>query len=199
VDFKNELKKQLNFLIASCKTYDGGLREEAVRIGAIARVLFHETAKSHSLLRSHMKATGLNLRSTSSELFGPSRDTIGSIGLEPSTGQFRPYLDDCRRDRQIPIDEWWEEPVLMLLQNNETITRRELALSAANKDGGAHVDPKKPSAYDRLEGGLGIRLDVQFSSGIRKLVPLRFANLAALRQIGHEILTSRELVALVQK
>jgi hypothetical protein len=94
---------------------------------------------------------------------------------------------------------WWrKEPIMKLLTNQEMVSRRQLILAAANYDGGAHVDPKKPSDYAWLENGMKIEVDVSFSSGERKRVALRYANLAALRQIGHEILTSSELIALAE-
>lgn len=196
-EFKNHLRKQLNFIITSCKAYDAGIREEAIRIAVAARVLFHETSQSHSLIRGHLKVTALKLRSTCSDLSRSNSHFLGFIGIEPSTEQFRPYLDKVDRDEQVDVETWWRsEPIMKLLRNNETITRRQLVLAAANKDGGAHVDLAKPGEYERLEAGVGLKVDVKFASGIRKVVTLKYANLAALRQIGHEILTSRDLNAL---
>jgi len=39
----------------------------------------------------------------------------------------------------------------------------------------------------------------RLTTGEEKLVTFRFANLAALRQIGHEILTSDEITALLNE
>jgi hypothetical protein len=200
MDFKNELRKQLNFIITSCRAYDEGLREEGIRIAMVARVLFHQTRQSNALVLTHLNASRLKLRSTCDDLAKSEPHFLGFIGLEPSTGQFRPYLDQVVRDQAIDFDIWWQhEPIMKLLNHpDETITRRQLILAAANRDGGAHVDPTKPSEYERLASGIGLRADVKFATGLRKVVELQYANLAALRQIGHEILTSPELVALTQ-
>ena len=141
----------------------------------------------------------LRLRSTVPELTGPSAHFLGFIGAEPDTGQFRPYLDDSPRDEQLNFETWWNESIFRLPKTNEMITRRDLVLVAANKDGGAHVDIERPSYYDRLENGLGIQLEVGLRDGsTRRLVSLSLANLAQLRQIGHEILTSQELIAIAK-
>ena len=197
MDFKRELQKQLNFILTSCRAYDQGIREEAIRIAVAARVLFHQTPNSHALIRHHTGFNALKLRSTCADLSVPNAHFLGFIGMEPSTEQFHPYLDNVQRDAQVSIDAWWsQEPILKLMQNQETITRKQLILAAANKDGGAHVETSKPGEYERLESGLGFQVDVTFTSGLRKMVTLRFANLAALRQIGHELLTSPDLLAL---
>jgi hypothetical protein len=198
VNFKNELQKQLNFIITSCKAYDSGVREEAIRIALAARVLFHQTKSSSALVLTHLNTPNLRLRSTCDDLTRPNAHFLGFIGLEPSTGQFRPYLDRVTRDEQVAFRAWWEgEPIMKLLKLAETVTRRQLVLTAANQDGGAHVDPGKPTEYERLEDGVGFSVEVVIS-GARKLVKLRYANLAALRQIGHEILTSTEILKLAK-
>lgn len=144
-----------------------------------------------------MAASGIRLRSTCSELNSPQRHILGFIGVEPSRQTFRPFFDEVVRDELVSIRDWWStEPIMKFVITDELITRRQLVMAAANKDGGAHIDSNKPSEYARLENGMGLSLDVQFTSGVRRRVECKFANLAALRQIGHEILTSNELTAL---
>jgi len=196
VPLKEQLRRQLSFVITSCHAYDRGHREEAIRIATAARVLFHDTPSSRSLVRGHMRLEKIKLRSTCANI---DDHGLGFIGLEPSSASFRPYLDDVVRDEQVDVETWWRrEPIMKLMKANEVINRRQLILAASNKDGGAHIDASIPSEYDRLEAGVGIKAGVKFASGERKLVTLRFANLAALRQIGHELLTSHELTALLQ-
>lgn len=199
MDVRNELRKQLNFVITSCRAYDDGVREEAIRVAQVARVLFHQTRQSHSLVLSHLKAENLKLRSTCDDLTKRDSHFLGFMGLDPSHGSFRPFLDRVVRDEQVEFEKWWrKEPIMKLLKNHEMVSRRQLILAAANYDGGAHVVPTKPSEYAWLEDGMKLEVDVSFSSGERKRVALRYANLAALRQIGHEILTSSELLTLAE-
>lgn len=193
----DQLKRQLNFITTSCRAYDAGHKAEAVRIALAARVLFHDTRNSRSLLVGHLGVNNIKLRSTAVELDGPKAHAVGFLALEADTGSFRPYYNDSSRDEQIYLSTWWGiEPVLKLSRTGEHVTRRDLILAAANKDGGAHVDTERSKEYDRLEAGLGFQLEVGNRSGERWIVTFRFANLAALRQIGHEILTSAELTGL---
>jgi hypothetical protein len=78
-------------------------------------------------------------------------------------------------------------------QPEQTVTRKQLVLASANRDGGAHVDEKKPDDYRRLQDGLSIEVVCSFRDGISRKVKLLHANLVALRQIGHEILSSPAL------
>ncbi|HEY3853856.1 MAG TPA: hypothetical protein VGO67_05630 [Verrucomicrobiae bacterium] len=198
MDAKLQLQRQLNFIITSCREYDAGRREEAIRIAVPARVLFHDTHNSQSLVKTHLKMQGIQMRSTCSGMNAANPALLSFIGLEPGTASFRPRFDDVLRDEQVSLDIWWQgEPIMQLFRGKETITRRQLILAAVNKDGGAHVDPIRPTEYERMDAGLGIELDC-IIAGQKRRVPVRFAQFAALRQIGHEVLTSSQLIALAQ-
>lgn len=203
MDIRLEVAKQLNFIVSSCRLYDEGRFEEAMRIAVAARVLFHNTKMSQAIIGGHVLANGLKLTSTT--MFKPGSSTkdshvLGFIGMCPSMGSFRPYLDDTKRKTAIPWLDWWEiEPILSLNKYHEVVTRRQLILACANKDGGAHVDSVKPKEYERLEDGIGFEVVVRFEGKTEETrVKLRYANLAALRQIGHEILLSDDLTKLAK-
>lgn len=204
MDLRLEIAKQLNFIISSCRLYDEGRYEEALRIAVAARVLFHNTQMSKAIIGGHHKPKDLKLISTTMFKKGfPVREDshyLGFIGLFPSIGGFRPYLDDSPRKASIPWIEWWsEEPIMALKKTQECITRKQLVLACANKDGGAHVDEVKPEEYERLSDGLSIELLVRFEGKQNmEKVKLRHANIAALRQIGYEILLSDELTAMAK-
>ncbi|PZR73541.1 MAG: hypothetical protein DLM73_10450 [Chthoniobacterales bacterium] len=175
------------------------MRAEAIRIATAARVLFHDTRNSRSLIRSHLGFSQMKLRSTAVPVSGPNSHFPGFIGLEAEGTGFRPYGDDSPRDEQVEFEKWWSgEPILKLPKSDEMITRKQLILAAANTDGGAHVDTRRSTEYERLEAGLNIQLVVGRRDGTRETVTLRFANLAALRQIGHEILTSNDVIDIVK-
>jgi hypothetical protein len=55
MDFIDQLKRQLNFIITSCRAYDDGMLEEASRIAVVGRVLFYLTKNYHTLLRQNIK------------------------------------------------------------------------------------------------------------------------------------------------
>lgn len=204
MNIAQEVGKQLNFIISSCRLYDEGRIEEALRIAVAARVLFHNTKNSKAVIGGHYTASGMKLLSTT--MFKPGSPVeqshfLGFLGLYPSFGSFKPVIDDGDRKEQIDWQHWWSaEPILALNKGQESVTRKQLILACANKDGGAHVDAVKPNEYERLENGLGIEVIVTFKGKSNpERVKLRYANLAALRQIGHEILSSDELTQLAVK
>jgi hypothetical protein len=98
MDFKNELRKQLNFVITSCRAYDDGVREEAIRVAQVARVLFHQTSQSRALFLSHLTAEKLKLRSTCDDLTRCDSHFLGFMALDPSYGSFTPFLDRVVQD-----------------------------------------------------------------------------------------------------
>lgn len=68
----------------------------------------------------------------------------------------------------------------------QTLTRKELILSVANKDGGAHID----AVLDEKYGSLSRKnsLGWMFSKGPEQQGALRAPEKAAVRQIAHEVL-----------
>jgi hypothetical protein len=68
-----------------------------------------------------------------------------------------------------------------------------LTLSAADKDGGAHVDAVLTPAYERLmeSGDLG-----NFVDDCGNQTPITGHHFVALRQMGHELFASQQLIAL---
>jgi len=199
-----EIAKQLNFIISSCRLYDAGRMEEALRIAVAARVLFHNTHQSKAIIGGHFPANGMKLVSTTMFKPGfPVKDShfLGFIGMYPSFGCFKAVLNDGNRKESIDWQQWWSvEPIMALNKAQESVTRKQLVLACANKDGGAHVDAVKPGEYERLEDGLGIEIVGTFWGKTEpQRVKLRYANLAALRQIGYEILSSEGLTRLAAK
>ena len=193
-----EIRKQLNFIISSCRLYDEGRYEEALRIAVATRVLFHTTKSSKAIIGGHYEAKDLKLLSTTMFKPGfPVRDShfLGFLEICPSVGGFQPYFDKGKRKENIPWRKWWsDEPIMALNQTQEYVTRKQLVLACSNKDGGAHVDEIKPKEYERLDDGLGIEVIVRSQGKDHsQKVKLRHANIAALRQIGHEILSSDDL------
>ena len=119
--------------------------------------------------------------------------------------------------------EWWQDEIVYLVDGAgpgtpfKTISRKELVLGAANKDGGAHVDKdgKLEPVYDiisRFGAGWSIicdpdtetfRVRVQPdnlnsppmpSVGNQKTYIAQYGHVAALRQIAYEVLNSSELI-----
>jgi len=81
------------------------------------------------------------------------------------------------------------------------ISKRDLVLAAANKDGGAHVDKELDPVYDYVRLGSGLEIEV-FLHAQWQLPPQKTAfdniHFASLRQIGYEVLKSPSLLALAK-
>ena len=72
-----------------------------------------------------------------------------------------------------------------------------MVLAAAYKDGGAHVDAKLTADYETLmtSGERGF-FHYQTTGETGNFKPIMDAHLVFLRQIGHELLSSPDLLAL---
>ena len=86
-----------------------------------------------------------------------------------------------------PFDAWWTDPVTKDT-TGALFSRRDYVLNLANKEGGAHVDPKLTGKWAALtrENALGWFASVE--PGVD--IPLDSPALASVRQISHEFLTS---------
>ena len=195
-DFRQHLKRQLGFLERSCASYDAGHKDEAIRIATIIRVLVHNTKASTSLLK-HLNATTINLLSTTTE---PSPQTVSFVGLGMmrvggGKSEYFPQLGDGPPINQpVPMSKWWDQVVMVL--NGQRISRRDIVLAAANKDGGAHVDSKLSAEYEALAKYGAVGTFVYQTQGQRVEAPIQDAHLVSLRQLGYELLHSPELLKL---
>jgi hypothetical protein len=197
VNFHRQLAKQFRFLEASCRGYDAGNNDEAVRIATCLRILFHDTSHSTSLMH-HLGLSNLRLLSSCEGIPANARfwANLTKIVLAPAAAkaEFIAKLDQARVTRLIPFDEWWRNEVVYLVEQT-TVSRRDLALAASNKDGGAHVDSQLDDYYEQLLSGAGWKMTLNESTGVID-VPFKHAHSAALRQMAFEVLHSPDLKAL---
>jgi hypothetical protein len=182
-------------IIFACSQYDKGRRAMAVQIATAARLLFNSTPDTDALVAKHEATNPLKLRSTTNfSVSAPTKgQVLGFMALHPSIEGFQPNFGTGPRNEDIPLNRWWrEEPILSLMRGPvETITRRQLILTAANV--GAEREAMKAEDYERLKDGLGLEAEVVFRFGGPRRVKFKHADLAAIRQIGHEILASPDI------
>ena len=188
--FRLQLRRQLSFLDRSCASFDVGYRDEAVRIAVSIRVIVHDTKASTSLL-SHLGATTIKLLSTVRPL--PSiKGVLGYDGLTVLSGQGTiPWLDRAPYQVEVPLQKWWAQVVYVV--GPGPMTRKDLVLAAANKDGGAHVDAALTAEYESL---FTMYQRVAADGGE---TPVTDVQLVGLRQLGFELLHSPELRALLHE
>ena len=135
-----QLRRQLDFIRNSASAYDAGHSEEALRIGVAIRVLLHDTKFSNSLLNQMGQKESLKLITTAKEI---PEDFLAELDFGEclagmvigSSIEYSPVPDGMPT---VSCVEWWAQPVF--IRDKVVYTRKDVVLSAANKDGGAHVD-----------------------------------------------------------
>jgi hypothetical protein len=199
LSYAQQLNRQLGFLETSCREYDAGNHDEAIRIATALRVMFHHTANSTSLL-VHLGATSIKMLSTAGKRtrehprgYWPPLVHI-DIDVAQKTISARPTFNDRpAAHRMLPFSAWWEGEVIYAADHRR-IKRKSLVLDAANKDGGAHVDANVPPGYGFFLDGAGFSFAVEPVNGPRTESHLVNAHLACLRQIAYEVLNSPDLL-----
>lgn len=186
-DLNEQLKEQISFIKRSAEAYDKGHPEEAKRIALHVRILIHDTRYSHSLLKQLNILNDIKFVDTAMERIKNDNVKTAWAGLTLiQANKYIPILDwNINAAQKVDFERWWNGVVFVDFLNNE-FTRKDLILSVADQDGGAHVDPKlsEPYAFLSRENSLGQK----YSQNGKTWEDFEGAHLAAIRQIGHEIL-----------
>lgn len=191
------LNRQLIFLRNSANAYDAGHVEEAVRIGTVIRVLLHDTKTSVSLLMHMGVKESLRLITTAKTV---SADQLVNIDFAEfmagmTFGNDLKYDPPPKDSPATVCTDWWTQPVFY--RNQIFYTRQDVVLSAANKDGGAHVDIPD-SKLLALQDGFWIKTTVG-ADGKEDSSPLPNNHFRMLRRFADELLQSQELLDLAQR
>jgi hypothetical protein len=196
-----KLDEHLKLMSVLSECYDGGNDIIALSIATAIRVLVHDTKASTSLL-THLGRKTVQYLSTN---FRDSKETVHlglvrriNVGVNDGAGGEAKYWPLCderyfpapkQNFRFVTFDEWWSERVF---ENHKSyLTRKDLVLSIANKDGGAHFDTEVDERYDDFRkswsGGSSL---VGRRSGMKRgydNIPIY----PAIRQVGYELLNSK--------
>jgi hypothetical protein len=187
---KAHLECQLGFLERSASAFDAGFEGEAKRIAVVLRVLLHDNPRSGS--RSLLTQLGERNRrfwdtaspESPGNLLSHSALTAMRLSSDGSAGYVAP-LDDKPSARRVTFSEWWTATVFRTPEGL-SLNRREMILTAANQDGGAHVDPALDETYAKLAHDNALGWEA-FGGGTSR-GPLGDPIGAALRQVAHEVL-----------
>jgi len=188
------LKRQLIFLQNSVAGCDNGCAEEAIRIGVVIRVLCHDTQSSVSLLEKMGQKSTLQLVTTAKTVPNDFVSTMdfGELMAGMTFGRTLEYDPVSENSPTTLCTDWWQQPVF--IRDKTVYTRKDVVLSAANKDGGAHVDT--PDAkLQALQDGFWIRTET-YADGTKKAEPLADNHFRMLRRFAEELLTSKDLLKL---
>lgn len=185
---QQHFEEQLQFLQASADSYDKDFYGESKRMALTIRVLLHEKGMSHSLLKQIRGEFGNFLSTTLVEYDPQSASThsgLTMIAHRGSESRFVAMLDDMHHSANwIPFDEWWNQ-IIIADQGKNTFSRKDLILTVADQDGGAHVDPEINEFYYRLSNENAMEWKAHVDG---KDYSVPGAEDASIRQIAHEVL-----------
>ena len=192
----NHLKDQIDFMIASAISYDKGFEGEAKRLATTIRVLVHDAKNSSALLTQLNKMNTLFYDSAC--IFDPKNPLpshcLTMIRLskkegEDFEGDYVAPLDNLSparsKDKKVGFVRWWNRNTVLKDIKGSLFTRRDLILTFANKEGGAHVDPELDQAYANLTRFNSLAWKVYTKDGKKDMdnpVP------PTIRQIAHEVI-----------
>lgn len=201
MNFIEHWHRHLDFLRSSAASYDQGARHEAIRVSTSLRVMFHNTKNSTSLLAHLGRRTALVL-----DTFGPDEPLVPGgkmlliekmlvrMGGPDGVRIDAPLGRTPERHRWLRAPLWWDQVVSV--HGDMALSRCQVVLSAANQDGGAHVDSKPSSQTTALKKGFykaGKFVRGQPQEPDRELDNYHFP---LLRQFAYEVLNSPELTAI---
>ncbi len=90
------------------------------------------------------------------------------ISFKPAFGhhikQLTPGQQTVRLMNEPRFDEWWMAVLVRDFDQRE-FTREFIVRTVANKDGGAHLDPRLPDDYLAVSRGPGFGLSIRFGNG----------------------------------
>lgn len=186
-DLQEHLKEQLEFIESSAASFDCGFEGEIKRLAVSVRVLVHDTKKSTSLLNL-LERKNIDYVDTSLPYDENNKITHSSLvqmSLGNRASKALPLLDDGPFTRMASFETWWNGIVFVDKDRNE-FSRKDIVLSLANKEGGAHVDKKLDKKYSDLRKNNSLGWFDVAPDG--KQAPSSDQVPAAMRQIAHETL-----------
>ena len=186
-ELKEHLEEQIEFIKSSATSYDNGFSGESKRLAVAVRVLLHDTVKSTSLL-SLLGQKNIDYLDTSfpiDESNKMSHSGLVQMSLGDRKSISLPLLDDGPFSRKASFELWWNGIVFVDKNRNE-FSRKDIVLSLANKEGGAHVDKTLDVKYADLRKGNSLGWYDVTPDGVQ--TPSEDQVPASMRQIAHEVL-----------
>ncbi|OXD04570.1 hypothetical protein CA165_23355 [Vibrio parahaemolyticus] len=197
INLNEQLETQVSFLRRSAKTFDDGYKDEALRLAVTLRVLFHDTKQSVSLLRHLKKKGSLSLISTftsqNDRALPKNINWHTVVPLMVSGNKVKAPVEEWKVRSNLPFEEWWNEKIWV--EGQQALSRRDVVLSAANQDGGAHVANKLDNKTKKMKAGPTVTVKVN-----GKVIDNMMDNhhYPLIRQITHEVLNSPDFTSLLK-
>lgn len=194
------LSENLSFLKASSASFDSGFMAEAKRLAVTTRVLIHDTGESKSILGQLNFKNDMNFYNTSfpydSENLAPHHGLVMLKFLSTGGSYVAPLSESTklpsRLNNYVSFSDWWNEVVINDKEGG-SYTREQIVKVLANKDGGAHVDPKIDEDYDELKkNNRMVWVQVISDGATEKESGIPEVELHSMRQIAYELIVSIE-------
>jgi hypothetical protein len=132
------------------ESFYAGKDVQALNIAVTIRVLLHETSNSKSLL-SRLHSDYWNLTIYDKPPLAPKTifalRTPLVISGDGTKRIIRPQFDSDLY-QLVPLNRWWSDEYQPL--GTLRLSKREIVLNVAHKDGGAHIDGKVPDHHATL-------------------------------------------------
>lgn len=187
------LREQLEFLKQSCQNFDQGMYSEAKRMAVNIRILAHDTSNSNSLFNQLAIKNKIKYIDTAFPFNDKNLLThlgLVSLCVSCNKGTYKAKLNDSPIPPKFKkFNSWWEGDIIIKDDKGNLFTRKQLILTMANKDGGAHIDSLLEEDYFHLtrENGAGWSYtDNNTTTGIDDI------ELHSVRQIAYEFIQSIE-------
>lgn len=191
-ELQEQWDSHMLFLEKSCDSFDEGLFIEAKRLAVSLRVLFHQTLKSFALC-NQLNYENQFLLWSSAYLYTPSNLssswTLLRLDSNAKGITYIPILQtNSGRTFFLNVEDWWNE--IIFDDKKNFFSRKDIVLSVANQDGGAHIAPEFKDNYADIlkRNSLG-----KFTIDGEEIQPLINPVYAAVRQIAFEVLSSWRL------
>jgi len=184
------LRAHVDFLVSATDAHDLGFTSEITRCAVALRALYHSPPPYMSWLA---QADGLQggFLSTALPRGVEGVGRYGSLVIIANFDGRAIYLcplDSAWYERWVKFADWWNEPVFIDEVKKE-LSRRDVVLAVAAKDGGSNLDPNLASTYARLSlfKSTSATQDANTNADASSEAVTNQER-AALRQIAHEAL-----------
>lgn len=169
-DYLKQLRSQRDFLKSDIDEYMSGKEHFALKIASTIRTLFYKSRTSTPLLPDLPKKYGFAIRFKGRDQSKIDPHVVLYTGF--TIGDKMPRFDaPFLIDKE--FDEYWNE--IVYVEGRIRYTRNQLIIWAANKLGGAHVDPEIPPELLHLV------------NGSVKLVSSRYGEESIINQVTYEM------------
>ncbi|WFC42562.1 hypothetical protein [Pseudoxanthomonas sp. SE1] len=186
------LSEQIELLSEYSAAFDQGKTSMAKPMSTSLRVLLHETKRQRSLLEQLQLRSGLRYIDTAGPISASNlapQSLLVSMRFDTGDVSFVPrcisgFVPEAGFKKTV-FSDWWGHPVVRIPKVKD-FSRRDLVLSVADTDGGAHVDAGLESEYFSLSRANALGWVFSINGGDPTPMPNPVP--ACMRQIAHEVI-----------